>query len=201
MPACLYRNPTPCIHWITSALCPIVTGHCPLTRLVPSAQAKALLKFVEAISEKRLRATVSLTAARGRGKSAALGLALAAAVGFQYSNVFVTSPSPENLGTLFEFVLKGFDAMDYQEHLDYELIQSTNPEFNKAIVRINVFKDHRQTIQVGSASAALAFRSEVFVAELFYTEEYPFLVKLSFSAELGRFDYIILFSCLFMNYE
>ena len=41
-------------------------------------QAKALLKFVEAISEKTLRSTVSLTAARGRGKSAALGLAIAA---------------------------------------------------------------------------------------------------------------------------
>jgi tRNA(Met) C34 N-acetyltransferase TmcA len=60
----------------------------------------------------------------------------------------VTSPSPENLKTLFEFVFKGFDALEYQEHLDYELIQSTNPEFNKAIVRVNVFREHRQTIQV-----------------------------------------------------
>lgn len=33
------------------------------------------------------------------------------------------------------------------EHLDYEVIQSTNPAFNRAVVRINVFKDHRQTIQ------------------------------------------------------
>ena len=32
--------------------------------------------------------------------------------------------------------------------MDYELVQSTNPEFNKAIVRVNVFRDHRQTIQV-----------------------------------------------------
>ena len=110
-------------------------------------QAKALLKFVEAISEKTLRSTVSLTAARGRGKSAALGLAIAAAVGFGYSNIFVTSPSPENLHTLFDFVFKGFDALNYEEHLDYELIQSTNPEFNKAVVRVNIFHDHRQTIQ------------------------------------------------------
>ena len=86
-------------------------------------QAKALLKFVEAISEKTLRSTVSLTAARGRGKSAALGLAIAAAVGFGYSNIFVTSPSPENLHTLFDFVFKGFDALNYEEHIDYELIQ------------------------------------------------------------------------------
>ncbi|KAL5006527.1 hypothetical protein ScPMuIL_015333 [Solemya velum] len=110
-------------------------------------QAKGLLKFVEAISEKTLRSTVAMTAARGRGKSAALGLAVATAVGFGYSNIFVTAPSPENLTTLFEFIFKGFDALEYQEHLDYEIIQSTNPDFNKAIVRVNIFRDHRQTIQ------------------------------------------------------
>ncbi|XP_014674261.1 PREDICTED: N-acetyltransferase 10-like [Priapulus caudatus] len=110
-------------------------------------QAKALLKFVEAISEKTLRSTVVMTAARGRGKSAALGLAMASAVAFGYSNIFVTSPSPENLKTLFEFVFKGFDALEYQEHLDYDVVQSTNPEFNKAIVRVNIYREHRQTIQ------------------------------------------------------
>lgn len=35
----------------------------------------------------------------------------------------------------------------FSEHLDYEVIQSTNPAFNRAVVRINIFKDHRQTIQ------------------------------------------------------
>jgi len=110
-------------------------------------QAKAVLKFIEVISEKTLRSTVALTAARGRGKSAAIGLALASAIAFGYSNIFVTSPDPENLKTLFEFVFKGFDALDFQEHIDYEIIQSTNPDFNKAIVRVNVFRDHRQTIQ------------------------------------------------------
>ena len=68
-------------------------------------------------------------------------------MGFGYSNIFVTSPSPENLHTLFDFVFKGFDALNYEEHLDYELIQSTNPEFNKAVVRVNIFHNHRQTIQ------------------------------------------------------
>ncbi|XP_061532154.1 RNA cytidine acetyltransferase isoform X1 [Phycodurus eques] len=110
-------------------------------------QAKAVLKFIEAISEKTLRSTVTLTAARGRGKSAALGLAVAGAVAFGYSNIFVTSPSPDNLHTMFEFIFKGFDALQYQEHLDYEIIQSLNPEFNKAVVRVNIFKEHRQTIQ------------------------------------------------------
>ncbi|KAG6091086.1 killer toxin resistant protein, partial [Claviceps sp. LM454 group G7] len=110
-------------------------------------QAKALLTFTEAISEKTLRSTVTLTAARGRGKSAAMGVAVAAAVAYGYSNIFITSPSPENLKTLFEFVFKGFDALGYADHADYSIIQSTNPDFNKAIVRVNIHRQHRQTIQ------------------------------------------------------
>lgn len=110
-------------------------------------QAKALLTFTEAIAEKTLRSTVALTAARGRGKSAAMGVAVAAAVAYGYSNIFITSPSPENLKTLFEFVFKGFDALGYADHADYSIIQSTNPDFNKAIVRVNIHRQHRQTIQ------------------------------------------------------
>ena len=110
-------------------------------------QAKAVMTFVDAIAEKTLRSTVTLTAGRGRGKSAALGVAIAAAVAHGYSNIFITSPSPENLKTLFEFIFKGFDALNYSDHLDYDIIQSTNPAFNKAIVRVNIHRAHRQTIQ------------------------------------------------------
>lgn len=110
-------------------------------------QAKAVMQFVDAISEKTLQTTVALTASRGRGKSAALGLAIASAVAYGYSNIFVTSPTPENLKTLFEFILKGFDALKYKDQQDYEIVQSTNPAFNGAIVRVNIFREHRQTIQ------------------------------------------------------
>ncbi|XP_068115792.1 RNA cytidine acetyltransferase [Hyperolius riggenbachi] len=129
-------------------------------------QTKAVLKFIEAISEKTLRSTVALTAARGRGKSAALGLAIAGAVAFGYSNIFVTSPSPDNLHTLFEFIFKGFDSLQYQEHLDYEIIQSLNPEFEKAVVRVNVFKEHRQTIQyIHPADAVKLGQAELVVID------------------------------------
>ncbi|OCF39330.1 N-acetyltransferase 10 [Kwoniella heveanensis CBS 569] len=120
----------------------------PLARLAKTVdQAKALLTFVEAISEKTLSSTVALTAGRGRGKSAALGLAIGAALAHDYSNIFVTSPDPENLKTLFEFVFKALDALGYEEHIDYDVVQSTNPDFKKAIVRVNIFRGHRQTIQ------------------------------------------------------
>lgn len=32
--------------------------------------------------------------------------------------------------------------------MDFELVQSTNPEFNKALVRINITREHRQVVQV-----------------------------------------------------
>ena len=110
-------------------------------------QGKAVVTFLDAASEKTLRSTVALTAARGRGKSAAMGIAVAGAVAMGYANIFVTSPSPENLKTFFQFILKGFDALGYKEHLDYDIVESSNPLFGKAIVRININRAHRQTIQ------------------------------------------------------
>ncbi|CAH7687422.1 GNAT acetyltransferase 2-domain-containing protein [Phakopsora pachyrhizi] len=110
-------------------------------------QAKTLMEFTSSITEKTLSSTVTLTAARGRGKSAALGMAITVAVAHSYSNIFVTSPSPENLKTLFEFIFKGLKALGYEEHLDYDIHQSTNPEWRNSIVRIDIFRNHRQTIQ------------------------------------------------------
>lgn len=116
-----------------------------LTRTID--QAKSLMEFASSITEKTLSSTVTLTAARGRGKSAALGMAIAVAVAHSYSNIFVTSPSPENLRTLFEFIFKSLAALGYEEHLDYNVHQSTHSDWKNCIVRVDIFRNHRQTIQ------------------------------------------------------
>lgn len=82
-----------------------------------------------------------------------------------YVNVYVTSPHPENLITLFEFVLKGLDACLYQEHIDYNIVRSTNPDFKKAIVRINIARNSRQTVQVQCLYASLVLD---FVTKAFF---------------------------------
>ncbi|KAB2635271.1 hypothetical protein D8674_025805 [Pyrus ussuriensis x Pyrus communis] len=110
-------------------------------------QGNAVATFLDAILDKTLRSTVALLAARGRGKSAALGLSISGAIAAGYSNIFVTAPSPENLRTLFEFVCKGFDQLDYKEHIDYDVQKSSDPSLKKATVQINIYKQHRQTIQ------------------------------------------------------
>lgn len=40
--------------------------------------------------------------------------------------------------------MQGLDALEYKEHIDYDIVASTNPAFNKAIIRLNVFRHHRQ---------------------------------------------------------
>lgn len=74
------------------------------------------MQIVDTISEKSLKTTISLTAGRGRGKSAALGISIASAIVYGFSNIFVTAPSPENLGSVFEFIFRGLDALGYREH-------------------------------------------------------------------------------------
>lgn len=117
-----------------------------------------MLVFLEAVQEKTLRSTLSLTASRGRGKSAAVGLCLAGAIAYGYSNVFVTAPSPENLNTVFDFIKRGLDALHYQEHLDYEMVYSgpvshSQDDLTKAggtsrsVVKVQVFRSHRQVVQ------------------------------------------------------
>ncbi|KAJ3918754.1 GNAT acetyltransferase 2-domain-containing protein [Lentinula edodes] len=141
----------------------------PLVALAKTTdQARALLTFVNSLItpsdpssssnpssslSSALNTTTTLLAARGRGKSSALGLALAAAVHTGYANIFLTSPAPENLQTAWEFLFKGLDALGWEEHLDYDILQATHDLSSfgngKPIVRVNIFRNptHRQTIQ------------------------------------------------------
>lgn len=99
-------------------------------------QARAVLTFLEACADRDKKSkdagkatpllsvsngksTVSLTAPRGRGKSVALGLCLAGAVSFGFNSIVVTAPEPENLVSVFQFLIEGLKALKYQEHYDY----------------------------------------------------------------------------------
>uniref|UniRef100_A0A8C9EK63 RNA cytidine acetyltransferase n=1 Tax=Pavo cristatus TaxID=9049 RepID=A0A8C9EK63_PAVCR len=59
----------------------------------------------------------------------------------------ITPVPPQNSSELKSVKDLKKRKLAFHEHLDYEIIQSLNPEFNKAVVRVNVFKEHRQTIQ------------------------------------------------------
>eukprot|EP01060_Flectonema_neradi_P021095 TRINITY_DN2860_c0_g2_i1.p1 TRINITY_DN2860_c0_g2~~TRINITY_DN2860_c0_g2_i1.p1 ORF type:complete len:982 (+),score=190.02 TRINITY_DN2860_c0_g2_i1:215-2947(+) len=118
-----------------------------IEKCVTLDQATSVLGMMEAVAEKTLTTTSTVTAGRGRGKSAALGLVAAGAVSQGYSNIFITAPSPENVQTLFEFATKGLEAMGYTERVDYSVVQADSDELSNAVIRINVFKGHRQTIQ------------------------------------------------------
>jgi len=160
-------------------------------------QARALLTCAEAISDKQLSATVAVTAGRGRGKSAAMGLAIAAAVGFGYANIFVTAPHPDNLRTVFEFVVRGLKALAFTEHADFELVASTNPAFNQAPVRVSVSRGHRQTVQYIQPSDATP--AALAQAELLVVDEAAAIPLPQVRAMLG--PYLVFLSSTTNGYE
>ena len=112
-------------------------------------QARAILVFLDACSEKTSKQTVAMTAARGRGKSAAIGLCLAGAFSFGYSTIAVTAPEPENLVAVFDFLLRGLKALKYQEHMDYSVTynNATGRDAIKCMLGIDIYRDHKQSIK------------------------------------------------------
>ena len=113
-------------------------------------QAKALLVFLESCSDVTTsKGTIAMTAARGRGKSAAMGLCLAGALSLGYSNIGVTAPEPENLVSVFDFIIRGLTALKFQEHLDYSLKYNAGRgrDETKCIIAVQMHRNHRQIIQ------------------------------------------------------
>jgi N-acetyltransferase 10 len=106
-------------------------------------QATAILSFLECCTSLKSKHTCALTAGRGRGKSAAIGLCLAGAVAFNYSNIFVTAPEITNTVTIFEFIIKGLNALHYTEHLDYTISYGAE----KHVCGIAIHRDHKQSIK------------------------------------------------------
>lgn len=110
-------------------------------------QAELLLKFLEVLKSRSFHAMLSVSSAVGRGKSAVLGLAIAGSLAFNYSNIFISSVLYKNVDTVFKFLLKGLDALNYKEDDDFDLIQSVNPKFKNSLTGINIFRDHPQSVR------------------------------------------------------
>lgn len=102
--------------------------------------------------------------------------------------MFVTAPSPENLRTLFEFLFKGLEALGYQEHMDYDIVQSVNDEIGRCVVRVNIFKastGHRQTIMyVQPQDAHLVAQAELVLVDEAAAIPLPLVQALSTGAHL-----------------
>ena len=139
----------------------------PLLNLCKTVdQAKAIMLLIDIISEKNPKNTVSLTSGRGRGKSSSMGLAVAGGVVYGYSNIIITAPSPENLKTFFEFLIKGLNVLNYVEHKDYTIQEGTG-EFKGSIISIDINKNHKQTIRYILPTDILLFQ----LAELLIIDE------------------------------
>jgi N-acetyltransferase 10 len=151
-------------------------------------QAKTVLSFTQSLSSasctSSIRRLICLTSGRGRGKSAALGMAIGSAVAFGYSNIVVTAPSEENVSTVFEFVTKTLQALEYKPHVDYvevskrvdedksdrsKSIYSTqrgNRQMREVASQIIINKNnHRQTVQFVPANECHVGSAEILVID------------------------------------
>lgn len=87
----------------------------------------------------------ALIAGRGRGKSASLGILLAVMVAKQFSHVVVSAPNPSNVQTLFEFALRGLQALGYREFVDYTTRRLGGKDADP-LVQIAFHRGHKQNI-------------------------------------------------------
>ena len=51
---------------------------------------------------------------------------------------------------------QGLDSLGFKEHIDYDLVESTNPAFGKAVVRVNIYRNHRQVSHRATPSSLLS---------------------------------------------
>lgn len=109
-------------------------------------QQAVLMKLVEILSERSCKTVCSVTAARGRGKSATLGLAISLAIFKSLSTIFISAPNLENVGTIFEFILKGITLLGYKERIHYSVFRK-NVHRKRYIYKIVFTKTHRQVIE------------------------------------------------------
>merc|ERR1719510_1096538 len=81
------------------------------------------------------------------------------------------------------------------EHQQYELVQAEDPELHKALVRVNVFKDHRQTVQyINPSDWQHLAQAELLVIDEAAAIPLPVVKKL-----LGQ--YLVLISSTVNGYE
>lgn len=98
------------------------------------------------LNERSCKTVCSVTAARGRGKSAALGMAISLAIFKSLSTIFIAAPNIENVGTIFEFILKGINLLGYKERIHYTVFRK-NKNHSRNIYKIVFNKTHHQVIE------------------------------------------------------
>jgi len=135
-------------------------------------QSKGLFKLMDILLDKAFKSIVAIKGPKGRGKSATLGLAVAGAIALNYSNIFVTSTSVNNLETLFSFILIGLSTLNLKQDVDFEVSYAKSDKSDKEFVsRILVFRSHQQRIQYISPSTAIKDKLLCQSAELMIIDE------------------------------
>ena len=96
---------------------------------------------------------IFMSAGRGRGKSAALGLAIAGSLACNCGHVSLAAASPENIKTVFEFIILGLEALGFQKNNDFSVHFDENGNY-KNLVLILVTGENQKDEQIANQLSA-----------------------------------------------
>ncbi|KAF9761372.1 RNA cytidine acetyltransferase [Nosema granulosis] len=133
----------------------------------------------KAVKDRTERVIYSIQAGRGRGKSVSLGLAVARAIDLKYSSIYVTSPALENVKMVFEFVVKGLEAIGYKKYVDFKIVYQFKGK-KRLVQRIELVKDFKQTIEYFNPFEELRYHPDMFIIDEAAAIPLPILKKLLF---------------------
>lgn len=142
-------------------------------------QKDILSELFRAVKDRTERIIYSIQAGRGRGKSVSLGLAISRAIDLKYSSIYITSPALENVKMVFEFVVKGLEAIGYKKYVDFKIIYQFKGK-KRLIQRIELAKGFKQTIQYFNPFEELKYHPDMFIIDEAAAIPLPVLKKLLF---------------------
>lgn len=144
-----------------------------------SDQSNVVNKLFSVLKDRTNRSIFSIQAGRGRGKSVALGLTITRAIQLKFSSIYISAPALENVKVLFDFLIKGLNAIGYIKYKDFKIVYSFKSR-KRLIQRIEILKDMKQTIEYFSPFDELKYHPDMLIVDEAAAIPLPILKKLLF---------------------
>ncbi|EQB61965.1 hypothetical protein NAPIS_ORF00462 [Vairimorpha apis BRL 01] len=144
-----------------------------------SDQSNVITELFSVLKDRTNRSIYSIQAGRGRGKSVALGLTIAKAIQLKFSSIYISAPALENVKVLFDFLIKGLEAIGYIKYKDYKIIYSFKSK-KRLIHRLEILKDTKQSIEYFSPFEELKYHPDMLIVDEAAAIPLPLLKKLLF---------------------
>ncbi|KAK6090692.1 hypothetical protein P3W45_000415 [Vairimorpha bombi] len=142
-------------------------------------QTCVIKELISAVKDRTERIIYSIQAGRGRGKSVALGISIAKAIDLKYSSIYIAAPALENIKMVFEFIIRGLEAIGYKKYKDFKISYSFKSK-KRLVQRIEILRNMKQSIEYFNPFDELKYHPDMFIIDEAAAIPLPLLKKLLF---------------------